>query len=118
MDISPHICTVISRQLNNGVLTPKELADGMGVTESTVSRWRYRSIPSSGKWKRLAHLLGVSVHELLQGSQHEEDSESCENTEDLRSKYIRALELNAELNAALHKERRANEKLKSLLSQA
>lgn len=48
-------------------LTNQNLADKMGVSEITVSRWRTNTIqPSINQFIQIAHLLKVDIKDLLE----------------------------------------------------
>nr|MCR5349071.1 helix-turn-helix domain-containing protein [Bacilli bacterium] len=54
------------RKLKN--LTQRELADALGVTDKSVSKWENgRSLPDTKIMPRLCEVLGISVEELLEG---------------------------------------------------
>ena len=62
---TPHICKVIDRCLQDGGITPKQLAMEMDVSEATVSRWRSSIVPSSWRWQKIADTLGVHMAEFF-----------------------------------------------------
>ena len=75
-------------------LTQKELAEQLGVTDKAVSKWeRAASSPDIALLIPLAHILGVSTGELLNGEKDTDLTE--EKTDDLVNK---ALEYSHETN--------------------
>ena len=125
---TPYICELIDRRINELGVKAMDVAQAVGVANATVSQWRKFKVPAGKRWAAICEILQIEPTELLgmKGDYHGEDIGPCEGnhadpgeeTEDLRSKYIKALELNLKLKADLHTERRKIEKIKSLLSQA
>lgn len=58
-------------------LTQKELAEKIGVSDKTISKWECgNSIPDIGYFESLCNTLNISVNELLSGEQLSEESYS------------------------------------------
>lgn len=62
-------------------MTQRELAEQMNVTDKAVSKWeRDLSCPDINSLPRLAEVLGISVEELLNTPQKDEQAESRAGT--------------------------------------
>ena len=58
-------------------ITQKELADQIGVSDKTISKWETnRGLPDIGIMEELARALGVSIAELLTGDLRENENPS------------------------------------------
>ncbi len=56
-------------------LTQKQLADQVGVSDKTISKWETgRGIPDTGIMNELCQVLGISINELLSGEKLSEDN--------------------------------------------
>ena len=75
-------------------ITQKELADKLGVTDKTVSRWENgHYLPDVSLWKDLCEILGISVLDLMNGEIKEITKEELEdsifNTVKITNKKVR-----------------------------
>ncbi|MBQ9458109.1 MAG: ATP-binding cassette domain-containing protein [Bacilli bacterium] len=68
MEKQYEIGNLITEQRKRKNLTQRELADTLGVTDKSVSKWENgRSLPDTKIMPRLCEVLGISVEELLEG---------------------------------------------------
>ncbi len=73
--------TVIAAKRKEKGMTQAELAEKMGVTDKAVSKWeRDLSYPDVASFPRLARILGVSLDELMEGT---DDKKGRNNAEDI-----------------------------------
>ena len=73
--------TVIAAKRKEKGMTQAELAEKMGVTDKAVSKWeRDLSYPDVASVPRLARILGVSLDELMEGT---DDKKGRNNAEDI-----------------------------------
>ncbi len=76
----------IKKKRDERGMTLKELAEKVGVTEATMSRYESNKIknPSHGKLKEMASVLNVDINYLMDWENADEDTQYAPVTEDER----------------------------------
>ena len=67
-------------------LTQKQLADKIGISDKTVSKWeRGCGLPEVSLWKDLSTVLGVNIEDILKGNKHQLSYDIWEECEDIHT---------------------------------
>ena len=62
-------------------ITQKEMAEKLGVTDKTVSRWENgHYLPDISLWKELCEMLDISILDLMNGEKKERDKKEMEDS--------------------------------------
>ena len=62
-------------------ITQKEIAEKLGVTDKTVSRWENgHYLPDVSLWKELCEILDISILDLMNGEEKERNKEEMEDS--------------------------------------